>query len=142
MDNDDATSGPPQLDSVHAFDVAGDFEGGRWWVTAVERWRDATSLQYVVWTRESKLNNPPSHMPGGGYQGFVVSLTDDLGTAYHYAGGGSGGGEHLTRGHQEFATLLPSAARSLVATLQRLPMGTPETQSISSITLDLGLTST
>jgi len=132
MDNVGAMSEPPQLDSVQAFDAAGDFEGGRWWVTAVERWRDATALQYVVWTQESMLNNPP-----GAYRGFTVSLADDLGPLYQFAGGGSGSGGLTSRGHQEFQTAVPPTAGSLVATLHRLTPETQDTQPIASITLRL-----
>jgi len=143
MDDERATIEPPQLLAVHAFDVTGDFEGGRWWITAVERWTDATALQYVIWTEQSNLNSPTRHTPdlGAGYLRSHVSLTDDVGTFYEFVGGGSGTsgmGGQLLRGHAGFRTPLPPTARSLVATLHRLPPGTPDAQVVASMNLDLG----
>jgi hypothetical protein len=49
-------------------------------------------------------------------QRTFVRLADDLGTAYHGRGGGSGGGGNEKRGHTDFLPGVPSEARHLTVT--------------------------
>lgn len=132
-------SGPPTLEAVVPLSASCEFEGGKWWVTAIERWHDRTALQYVVWTGESMINRKPvqgeprSHWP----RSFHVALSDDLGTQYERAGGGGGSGGHVYRGHQEFRTPMPPSAVSLVATLHSTTGGSQHAAALAALTLAL-----
>ena len=126
---DDTGSGSEAaiLDEVLPFGVASDIEGGRWWVTAVERWREATVVQYTVETEHTHFGVPRDRSQGPPMPQFLLAMSDDVGTYYEFSGGGCGGGSSLLSGRASFRTPIAPRASSLLVTLHQASWGSQQT---------------
>lgn len=90
---------------------------GHWWVTSIERWRDHTAVNYVVWSEEPNFPLARAQSPEAGLLYWGVWLADDVGTVYLLRGGGAGTSLHVIAGRQAFEGVIPPEARSLTVTL-------------------------
>jgi hypothetical protein len=125
------------LDEVLPFGSTSNFEGGHWWVTSVERWREATVVQYTVETEQANFGIRRG-TPGPPIPLFLLTLADDIGTQYRHSGGGAGGLGYVFSGRAEFRTPLAPTASSLLVTLHRSVWGTPESVRLGEVTLAVG----
>ena len=118
------TEQAPTLLNVIPVGRDGDFDGGHWWVTSIERWSNRTFVHYAIWIDaipELELTAPASRRrPASRHHvWFSVEISDDCGTSYGPGGGGALGGSHWRSGRSEARTTIPAEAATLTLVLQR-----------------------
>jgi hypothetical protein len=137
MDDPGSSSEDVVLDEVLPFGVVSDIEGGRWWVTAIERWRETTVVQYTVETEHTHFGRPMEDSHGPPMPQFLLALSDDVGTHYEFTGGGAGGASNLLSGRAAFRTPISPEASSLMVTLHQAAWGSLETVQVGEVSLAL-----
>ena len=124
---------PPTLLSVLPVNKGGEFDGGRWWVTSVERWSDRTIVQYAIWADDIPEHMMPSlsrsrpQLPRR-HVGYMAELSDDCGTTYAAGGGGASSRGHWHNGRSELRTAVPSDATVLKLAIKRQVHVTSQTK--------------
>ena len=118
----DQTGPAPELLRVVPVARRVDFDGGRWWITAIAIWDDRVSVESAVWDDTWSYEPPIAPGRGRGTPRFHwrILIEDEAATCYSPKGGGGSSSGHWQRVNGELEPAPPADVTKVTVVLTRL----------------------